>query len=174
MTKRSRLDVLKTSLQKKRAKVDDAFGNHFADVKLANGQPLNDKRNGSATMDRWEKQSNAIRNARHEVTKTERAIKREEGKLADVEYANGRLPQYVLDMVSAGEITQWRKHPNVFFVPDVDNGRVFVDLDTGAIGVRHMHAIPENQYPKFRDTVNKMLAKRRELQTVMCRRIAVT
>lgn len=133
---------------------------------MANGQPLNDKRNGAATMDRWEKQSSTIRNAQNEVKKTERAIEREEGKLAEVEYANGKLPQYVLDMVVAGEITQWRKHPNTFFVPCVDKGRVFVDLDTGAIGVRYMHAVPKDQYPKFRDTVNKMLAKRRELEAM--------
>ena len=85
-------------------------------------------------MDRWEKQSSTIRNAQNEVKKTERAIEREEGKLAEVEYANGKLPQYVLDMVVAGEITQWRKHPNTFFVPCVDKGRVFVDLDTGRSG----------------------------------------
>lgn len=157
MTKRSRLDVLKTSLAKKKVKVDAAFDNHFADVKSANGQPLNDKRNGAATMDRWEKQSNTIRNVQNEVKKTDRAIEREESKIADVEYANGKLPQYVLDMVAVGELMQWRKHPNTFFVPGVDKGRVFVDLDTGAIGVRYMHAIPKDQYPKFRDTVNKML-----------------
>ena len=100
------------------------------------------------TSFRWEEQSNTIRNAQN-----------------DVEYANGKLPQYVLDMVAAGEITQWRKYPNTFFVPGVNKGRVVVDLDTGAIGVRYMHAIPKDQYPKFRDTVNKMLAKRRALET---------
>lgn len=158
MMKQTRLDVLQTSLQKKKARVDAAFDNHFADVKSANGQPLNDKRNGAATMDRWEKQSNTIRNAQNEVKRTERAIDREANKIADVDYANGKLPQYVLDMVAAGEITQWRKHLNTFFVPGVDKGRVFVDLDIGAIGVRYMHAIPKDQYPKFRDTVIKMRA----------------
>lgn len=166
MTKRTKLDVLQTSLAKKTAKVDAAFDNHFADVKSANGQPLNDKRNGAATMGRWEKQSRTIRNAQSEVKRTERAIDREESKIADVEYANKTLPQYVLDMVAAGEITQWRKYPNTFFVPGVDKGRVFVDLDTGSIGVRYMHAIPKDQYPKFRDTVNKMLAVRRQQASV--------
>ena len=157
MTKRTRLDVLQTSLQKKNAKVDAAFDNHFADVKSANGQPLNDKRNGAATMTRWDKQSNKIRNAQSEVKRTERAIEREEDKIADINWTNKQLPKYVLDMVAAGELTQWRRHPNTFFVPGVDKGRIVVDLESGGVMVRYMHEIPKDQFPKFRDTANKMI-----------------
>lgn len=157
MTKRSRLDVLQTSLQKKNARVDAAFDNHFADVKSANGQPLNDKRNGAATVGRWEKQSNSIRNAQKEVKKTENAIERERDKIVGVEIANEQLPQYVLDMVASGELIQWRRNPDTFFVPGVDKGRIKVDLATGGIIVRYMHEIPKDQFPKFRDTANKMI-----------------
>ena len=47
MTKR--LDILKASLEKKEAAMDAKISEHFATVKEANGQPLNDKRNGAAT-----------------------------------------------------------------------------------------------------------------------------
>ncbi len=165
LTKRNRLDVLQTSLQKKQTKLDAAFDDHFTDVASANGQPLNDKRNGAATMTRWEKQSNTIRNAQNEVKKTERAIEREQDKIADVEDANKQLPQYVLDMVANGELTQWRRHPNTFFVPGVDKGRIVVDLETGEIGTRYRHAVSKEHWAKFRDTFNKMLAKRTEAKS---------
>jgi hypothetical protein len=162
--KKSRLDVLQTSLEKKTAKLDAAFDNHFTDVASANGQPLNDKRNGAATTARWDKQSATIRNAQSEVKKTERAIERETDTIAGVEIANETLPQWVLDMVKAGELVQWRKHPDTFFVPGVDKGRVKFDLKTGAFCVRYLSDVPKDQYPKFRDTVNKMLATHRALQ----------
>ena len=54
MTKR--LDILKNSLAKKEKEFDAKLQNHFDTVKLANGQPLNDKRNGRATINLWERQ----------------------------------------------------------------------------------------------------------------------
>ena len=56
-----REQMLKNSLAKKEARRDEMIDRHFADVRVANGQPLNDKRCGPATMRRWEKQNNAIR-----------------------------------------------------------------------------------------------------------------
>ena len=50
----ARIEILKKSLEKKTAKINDQFDNHFATVKQANGQPLNDKRNGAATLKKWE------------------------------------------------------------------------------------------------------------------------
>lgn len=46
----SRLEILQNSLAKKNAVVDAKISNHFATVAQANGQPLNDKRNGAATF----------------------------------------------------------------------------------------------------------------------------
>ena len=57
MTKR--LEVLKASLVKKEAELDRRMQAHFDTVKQANGQPLNDKRNGQATLNKWDKQNNA-------------------------------------------------------------------------------------------------------------------
>ena len=51
----SRLDTLKASLAKKEEKFNRMLDTHIKDVKSANGQPLNDKRNGYATMNRWDK-----------------------------------------------------------------------------------------------------------------------
>ena len=159
--KPDRLTILQTSLQKKTAKVDAALNQHFADVKSANGQPLNDKRNGSATTARWNGQADTIRTRQREVAKTERAIETELVKLASVKTVNDGLPKYVLDMIDSGELSQWRRHPNTFFVPGVDKGRVIVDLKTGQLSTRYMSEVSKEQYPKFRDAVNKMLAMRR-------------
>lgn len=161
-TKATRLEILKGSLVKKQQRVDAAFDRHFADVKSANGQPLNDKRNGRATTDRWDAQSDAIRSRLQDVQKTERAIEREQEKVDNVQEASEQLPQYVVDMVSSGELTQWRAHPNTFFVPGVDKGRIVVDLETGAIGVRYLSDVSKDEYPLFRDVVNRLLAAQRE------------
>ena len=44
-----KLEILKNSLAKKEQELQRRFDVHFATVKQANGQPLNDKRNGQAT-----------------------------------------------------------------------------------------------------------------------------
>lgn len=162
MTKSRRLEVLEVSLSKKQKIAEKKLEDHLADVAAAHGQPLNDKRNGRATITRWDKQSNSISNAYAEVKKTERAIEREKHKIVHVESTNEKLPVYVLEMVKQGGIVQWRKHPNTFFVPGVDKGRIFIDLKTGNIFTRYMSAIPKDQYPTFRDTVNKLLAEKRK------------
>ena len=48
--KSKRLEILQNSLQKKEAILEQKFDNHFSDVKSGNGQPMNDKRNGRATL----------------------------------------------------------------------------------------------------------------------------
>ncbi len=42
----TRLEILKNSLEKKQAKFNEKLNEHFMEVRRANGQPLNDKRNG--------------------------------------------------------------------------------------------------------------------------------
>ena len=71
-----RLEILKQSLAKKEQELQRRFDEHFATVKQANGQPLNDKRNGQATLNKWEKQNNAIRNfnKKHNVTFIENGL----------------------------------------------------------------------------------------------------
>ncbi|MGN6746881.1 hypothetical protein, partial [Neisseria sp. P0024.S002] len=56
-----RMEILQQSLAKKQAAFDKRLQNHFDDVLSANGQPLNDKRNGQATLNRWERQNDGLR-----------------------------------------------------------------------------------------------------------------
>ena len=75
-----RLEILKNSLAKKEQDLANRFDTHFKTVKQANGQPLNDKRNGQATLNKWDRQSDGIRTAQESIEKTKRAIEFEEGK----------------------------------------------------------------------------------------------
>ena len=50
--KTKRLEILENSLAKKEAELVQRINTHYDDVMSANGQPLNDKRNGRVTMDR--------------------------------------------------------------------------------------------------------------------------
>ena len=91
----TRLEILKNSLIKKQEAFNAAFAEHTDDVKSANGQPLNDKRNGAATFKRWEKQEGKLRRLQAEIKKTEAAIEREEVKQYKVDYENQFIPQCV-------------------------------------------------------------------------------
>ena len=120
----NKLEILKNSLSKKEQELERRFDVHFATVKEANCQPLNDKRNGKATLNKWERQNDAIRRAKESIEKTKRAIEFEEGKIAGVEHANGYIPKEILALVESGELIQWRKHPHTFFVVGVDKARI--------------------------------------------------
>ena len=116
-----RFEILKASLAKKEAKFDAKINEHFATVAQANGQPLNDKRNGQATMNQWEKQNNALRNLQAGIEKTKRAIEIEERKIAGIERSKDFIPAEILALAESGELNQWRKYPHIFFVEGVDN-----------------------------------------------------
>ena len=149
-----RLEILKESLQKKEGLLNARLSDHFASVKLTNGQPLNDKRNGAATLGKWERQNAAIRRVQEGVEKTQAAIEREESAIAR---ANGlSLPGFIQQAIEAGELTQWRKHPNRFFVSGVDKGRIVWDAEKQVLMHSHLSDVPKDQYPKFRDTFNKL------------------
>lgn len=152
----NRLEVLKGSLEKKEKKLDDKFNAHFDDVARANGQPLNDKRNGQATLSRWDKQSDSIRNAQKEIEKTKQAIERETEKIINV--SSEKIPGFLSDMVKSGELNQWRKYPNTFFVPGVDKGRIVWNEEGQFLANRYLSEVPKDQYPKFRDVFNKLNA----------------
>jgi len=96
-----RLEILQNSLQKKEAILDQKFDNHFADVKRGNGQPMNDKRNGQATLNRWESQNDSIRNQQKEIEKTKAAIEFEQGKILDCQSVLKDLPKPFLDALEA-------------------------------------------------------------------------
>lgn len=153
----NRLTALKNSLAKKEALFDEKIQAHFETVKQANGQPLNDKRNGRATMAKWDKQSDSLRAMEESIQKTKDAIEREERKIAMVDAT--KLPDYIEAAIKDGLIVQWRKFPRFFFVTGVEKGRIVLNEETGKIDHRYVREIPTEQYPIFRDVFNKLNAQ---------------
>jgi len=153
-----KLKILEASLIKKEAILDARFETHFASVKQANGQPLNDKRNGQATLNKWERQNEAIRNQQESIEKTKNAIEKEKYKIIDTENAKETLPACILEMLKSGELIQWRKHPNTFFVNGVDKARIVWDAKKRIIFTRYKSAITEQDVWKlFAAAFNKIL-----------------
>ncbi|AUO64069.1 hypothetical protein WM46_04475 [Citrobacter freundii complex sp. CFNIH2] len=159
-----RLDILKASLAKKEARFDERLQHHFDTVAQANGQPLNDKRNGRATLNKWDKQNDALRALQDSIQRTKDAIDREETKIALVSLVE--LPAYLQQAIDDGLITQWRKHPRFFFVVGVSGGRIVLNEDTGTIGHRYLNKVSKAEYPAFRDVFNKLNRQCRELNQV--------
>src|SRR5690606_31195284 len=152
-----RLEILKNSLEKKEQKLRQRFDDHFATVAQANGQPLNDKRNGQATLNKWERQNEAIRNLKASIEKTKNAIEKEEGKIMDVEHSKNYIPSEILDLVEKGELIQWRKHPSFFFVPGVEKARILWDEKRKVVAHRYINLITEQeQWSKFRQVFNSL------------------
>lgn len=160
MTKR--LEILKASLAKKEALFNDKLQNHFDTVKQANGQPLNDKRNGRATLNKWEKQSSTLRNLELSIKKTKEAIDIEEGKIINANFID--LPSYILEAIENGLITQWRKFPRFFFVNGVSGGRIVLDEKTGMIAHRYLNKVSKDEYLVFRDVFNSLNRKAHDLK----------
>jgi len=139
MTKR--LEILKASLEKKQNDFDARLSDHFDDVRSANGQPLNDKRGGYKTLNRWEKQNESLRDRQKGIEKTEMAIEREESKIA---YCDGTL-------------IQWRKFPNTFFVAGVEKGRLGFNFEKKCAFHRFYKEIPTaEQKAKFKEIYNNL------------------
>ena len=148
-----RLEILEGSLDKKKAAFDQSIDAHFADVKRANGQPMNDKRNGHVTLNRWGKQSDALRNKQSGIELTERAIEREKDKISETAIALAGMPQQIVDLVSVGTLVQWRKYPNTFFVDGVEKARI--QYKGGKLYHKFTSSITDkDQWSIFRDVVN--------------------
>jgi hypothetical protein len=159
----ARLEILKESLKKKEAELDRRFDNHFSTVKQANGQPLNDKRNGAATLAKWEKQNDGIRNQKEEVEKTKRAIEFEESKITETEHWYKKMPKVLTDLIDSGVLIQWRKHPRMMFVNGVDKARIIFNDKTGVISHKYVSQIEDkDQYAIFRDTYNAINAEQKK------------
>ena len=153
--KSNRLEILENSLVKKENELQRRFDNHFEDVKRANGQPMNDKRNGQATFNRWDKQNEAIRNQKASIEKTKNAIEKEKFKIANVEAQS--VPSELQQLIDKGKITQWRKFPNRFFVVGVEKARLVWDEKSKVVAHQYLSAIPnQEQYSIFRDIFNHL------------------
>lgn len=153
--KSNRLEILENSLVKKEADLQRRFDNHFADVKKANGQPMNDKRNGQATFNRWDKQNEAIRNQKASIERTKNAIEIEKGKIKNVEAQS--IPAELQKLIDEGKIAQWRKFPNRFFVVGVEKARLVWDEKGQFLAHQYLSSIPnQEQHSIFRDIYNNL------------------
>jgi hypothetical protein len=153
--KMTRIEILRASLVKKENILNARFNQYFASVKSANGQPLNDKRGGHKTLAAWGKQEDAIRNAQDEVQKTKDAIEREESKVLLVKITNRTLPEAIIVKVESGELVQWRKHPNTFFVSGVDKARIVWLEKKKALAHRYLSEVTDReQFTKFAKAYN--------------------
>ncbi|UAN58986.1 hypothetical protein [Serratia sp. JSRIV004] len=157
-----RLEILRASLAKKEARFNERLQNHFDTVKQANGQPLNDKRNGRATLNRWDKQNDALRTLESGIQRTKAAIEREEMKVASASSVS--IPAFMQKAIADGLITQWRKFPRFFFVTGVKHGRIVLDEKTGLIAHRYLSKVSKEEYPIFRDAFNSLNKQSRESQ----------
>lgn len=152
-----RLEILKQSLSKKEQQLNSKFDEHFATVKQANGQPLNDKRNGQATLNKWERQNESIRTLQKSIETTKEAIEKEEWKIKGVEHVNSFIPAEILKLVESGDLIQWRKHPHTFFVPGVDKARIVWDEKRKVVCHKFVSAITvQEQRTKFIRTYNPL------------------
>ena len=155
--KTKRLEILENSLIKKNALFDEKIKQHFDSVKETNGQPLNDKRNGQATLNKWGRQNNSLHNLKESIAKTERAIDSEEDKIENMESVKETLPTIILDMLESGRLIQWRKHPNTFFVKDVDKARIVWDVKKKKVAHRYSSTITDKvQWKLFAKTFNAL------------------
>ncbi len=153
----NRLEILQNSLTKKQTILDNKLDEHFTTVAQANGQPLNDKRNGRATLNKWERQNDGIRNAMAEIEKTKNAIEYEQGLILNVERTNESIPKEILELVESGDLNQWRKHPHTFFVNGVDKARIVWDSKKKIVAHKFIKEVTEQeQREKFKRIYNQL------------------
>lgn len=153
--KRTRLEILEGSLKKKERQFDEKLQEHFDYVRSANGQPLNDKRVGAATMRRWDKQDEYLAKLDKGIKLTKGAIEREKGIRKQVGEAKKDLPPIFLDLLNEGTLKQWRKYPNRFFVAGVDKARI-IWKDNNVYHKYLSQISTKEQRKLFADTYNKI------------------
>lgn len=156
-TSSKRLEILENSLKKKENKFNERFNDYLSDVKSANGQPLNDKRNGISTLNRWGKKEDSLRTIEKDIEKTKQAIEQEQKKIDNVNFVNEYIPQPIKDLVEKGILNQWRKYPNRFFVEGVEKARIIFDKEKGTVLNQYYKSIPtKEQREKFAKVFNEL------------------
>ena len=155
----SRLDILKASLEKKQAKFNRKLNEYFSDVKSANGQPLNDKRNGYSTMKRWDRQNDALSRMQKEIEKTQTAIEREEGRIRCIDRNRNSMPEEIQELINDGTLKQWGKYPHIMFVEGVDKARIIWDDRKKVVMHKFVSSITDTeQRRKFARVYNSLNA----------------
>lgn len=69
------------------------------------------------------------------------------------------LPKPIQDLIEAGELTQWRRYPTIFFVEGVGKARIIWDSEKRIVAHQYVRDVPKDQYHKFRDVFNKLSAE---------------
>lgn len=153
----SRLDILNASLENKQAKFDLMLDAHVKDVKSANGQPLNDKRNGHVTLNRWEKQNYALLNQQKEIEKTKNTIEKEKSKQRGIANHKDSMPDEILALIENGTLKQWGKYPYIMFVNGVDKARIIWDAKKKQVMHKFTSSLTDiEQRKKFAQVYNSL------------------
>ena len=155
----SRLDILKASLEKKQAEFNRKLNEHFSDVKSANGQPLNDKRNGYSTMKRWDRQNDTLSKIQKEIEKTQTAIEREESRIRCIDRNRSSMPGEIQKLINDGTLKQWGRYPHIMFVEGVDKARIIWDDRKKVVMHKFVSSIADTeQRKKFARVYNSLNA----------------
>lgn len=149
-----RLDMLLNSLNKKREDAEAYSERMQQEAKNRMGQPIHASERG--IRNRWEREYNTLSNKLDSIKKTERAIEREKDLIERVNSTN--LPDQINQAIQSGELSQWRKYPNRFFVKGVEKGRIIWDEKKGQLLASHYHEVPDEQKPIFKEAFNKLKA----------------
>ena len=123
----TRLEILQNSLIKKETKQDNNFTSLYKHQAMTHGSPVNDKRCGGAWFKAHDRINDSIRNQHESIEKTKQAIEREERRQLRNEDARNMLLEYpkaIIDLVEAGTLIQWNKHPSTFFINGLEKIRI--------------------------------------------------
>lgn len=141
MKSTKRLEILEESLKKKQQIFDNRLLNHF----------------NRSTLDKWDRQNDSLRRLQAEIEKTKNAIERERGKIFSVEATKETLPAEILTMVESGTLIQWRKYPNIFFVPGVDKARIIWDERKRIVAHKFTNTLTDTEQRKrFAEIYNRL------------------
>lgn len=152
-----KLEILKASLIKKEAMFNQKFNNHIATLMQANGQPLNDKRNGMSTFKKWETQNNSLNSLQLEIEKTKQAIKNEIAKTKNTERVLNILPTEIVKLIENEILIQWKKYPHIFFVKEVEKARIIWNDRKRNVGHKYFNLVIDiEQRKKFADVYNNL------------------
>ena len=134
-------------------------GKKPTDTVSANGQPLNDKRNGYSTMKRWDRQNDTLSKIQKEIEKTQTAIEREESRIRCIDRNRSSMPEEIQKLINDGTLKQWGRYPHIMFVEGVDKARIIWDDRKKVVMHKFVSSITDTeQRRKFARVYNSLNA----------------
>ena len=128
-------------------------------MKSANGQPLNDKRNGYSTMKHWDRQNDTLSKIQKEIEKTQTAIEREESRIRCIDRNRSSMPEEIQKLINDGTLKQWGRYPHIMFVEGVDKARIIWDDRKKVVMHKFVSSIADTeQRKKFARVYNSLNA----------------